>query len=1212
MKKNLTNVLIKMTIYTLYTLRVSFLFLILGTCLSFAEGQNLGSVHVHVKNEYMSVGKTLKLLDTKTDFRFTYSTNRIAMHQKVRLPKGRPTVKAVLNALYQQANLTYYRRGKQVYIRQRKPRKTKVAKPQSRSVQKVTIKTLDRTITGQVIDAETKEALAGATVQVKGTAIGTATDVQGNFRLLIPDQAQVLMVKFIGFVAQEVQIGTQTTFNIILKQDFSKLNEVVVTALNVKRQQKSIGYSTQRVSGAAIREASEPNLLNALSGKVAGAQITNTSGGVGASSTIVLRGYNSLSGRNQPLFIVDGIPISNEIHQTSRVFGGPSNRNQSGFFGEGRLGGGEIQVDYGNAAAEINPQDIADIQILKGATASALYGTRAANGVILITTKSGRGQKGLGVSVNTNISFQNPLKTPKFQTTFGKGSNGLYAFPNLNADAGRNFGPRFSGQNIAQYDPRNPATPRNIPWVNRLGEDPIRDFLETGVTQNYNVSVTNGTAKSNFRLSYSRLDQKGMVPNTNLKRNYLSLNSRASLNSRLTIGASMNYVNGGSDNRPEIGAKNESNIFFTMLKLGTNESLNELKNYWEPFKAGERQATSDRRVNNPYFLAYENLNGNSRNRMFGNVQLNYDITDELSLQLRTGRDFYRDNRTTRKAFSHFPYVNGFYSEASVFYLEDNSDILLTFEKKFGNFSVKAIGGANRLNQRLEEIRASTDIDGLVIPGLYSLSNSRSPVIASNFLSRKRINSVYGGVTIGLNDYLFLDITGRNDWSSTLPKGNNSFFYPSVSLSAVITDMLHLRLTSPTDFIKARLSYSEVGNDTDPYQTNTITVAGRTTQGISVNSVVGRLGNAQLKPENIVSMEAGIEASLFNNRISFDATIYTIENRQQIAVVPIATESGFLERTINVPASIKNRGVEISATFTPIKFKDFQWDITANWSRNTNKVSGLNLSDDERITLAERWINLDIRNGGSYGDFYGDYLLKVDQNGKLGRNGVQIYRPDGRAEESDDVGTLVDQAKPLLGNGIPDWIAGINNQITYKNFSFSFLVDINKGGQIHSRTYVVGNNLGALAESATLFERDNPAAAALAASQGQTVVPGEHWVTLNGAFLDKADGNITPAEFAARSQNVYRRYFDNDAIGTFDRTFVKLREVKFSYRLPNRLTKRLLLQNATLTLYGRNLFLWDNVPHVDPEAAGYSGELIGGEFFTVPTPRSYGFSVSANF
>ena len=1067
-----------------------------------------------------------------------------------------------------------------------------------------------QTISGTVTDSQ-GQPLSGAAITIKDTNIGTVADFDGNYTIEVQPGA-TLVFSFLGFQSQEIQVGDQSKIDIALQEDASSLNEVVLTALNVKREEKSIGYATQQLEGDQIEEAKETNMVNALTGKIAGVQITNTNGGVGATSTIVLRGNKSLSGRNQPLFVIDGVPISNEVHQTTRVFNGPQNPNNSGFDGENSdASNAEQQVDFGNAAGEINPNDIESIQVLKGANAAALYGARAANGVILITTKKGKDQKGLGITVSSSITMQEPLKTPKFQTEFGKGDNGLYGFPNTNANAGKNFGPRFNGQIIPQYNPLNPNTPIERPWTNRLGKDPIGDFLETGLTQRYGVSITNGTEKSGLRLSYTRLDEKGMVPNTDLTRNSVSMNADFTPTDKFSFGGTANYINSGSDNRPSIGAKNNDNIIFTILRLGGNESLEELKNYLEPSR-GEtpQQATADRSVNNPYFLVNENLNGNERDRLFGNIYAQYDILPHLNMRVRTGLDLYSDRRTVRKAFSSVSYPNGFYSEAQVVYRENNSDILFTYDNKLGDsFSLQALLGANRLDQTIKEIRGSTGNDGLVTPGFYNLSNSAMVPVAQNFISRKRINSIYAGATLGYNGYLYLDLTARNDWSSTLPSDNNSYFYPSASLSAIVSEMVDLSAARLT-YLKLRGSIAATGNDTDPYQTNPLTFSGGASNGITINSVQGNIGNPDLVPESITSIEAGIEASFFNRRIGFDVTYYRIKNEDQIVPIPLATESGFLSRTVNIPATITNKGVEVAVNTIPIKTENFQWNVDVNWSTNDNEISSD--QDFERFTLAERWINIDIVNGGTFGDFFGDYLLRVDENGNLGREGLQIYRNDGRAEESDDVGSLVDEPKPLLGSGIPDWVGGIQNTFRYKDLSFSFLFDMNYGGEIHSRTFVVGNQLGALEESVTTFRRDDPAAAAGAAAAGNDVIPGEQWVRLEGATLDNNTGETQPTTIFARTSNVYRRYFDNDAVGTFDRTFVKLREVKLSYNLPTSLTRVLAIQSANVSIFGRNLMLWDNVPHIDPEAAGYSGEIPGGEFFAIPSARSFGMGLSVSF
>ncbi|WP_271783397.1 SusC/RagA family TonB-linked outer membrane protein [Aquimarina algiphila] len=1202
MKKNLFKALVVMSKYALYIFILQILF-ISTVFANSSHAQSIKNIYLDLDVKSVKLKEVFEKIEDETQFQFAYLESSIPLNKKITIQVQQKSLEYILMEISGALNLKFKRVNNRIIV-----------KPQNTSNTSIIEETIQDKINveGTITDRKTGEALMGATIQVKDKNEGTSTDFDGKFSLRVLENT-TLVFSYLGYENQEVLVTSDIILKIALEESSNALNEVVVTALNIKRAEKTIGYATQQIGGVEMKESNETNLVNTLTGKIAGVQITNSSGAIGASSSIVLRGNNSISGKNQPLFVIDGVPISNEVHQTSRVFGGPSNPNQSGFLGEG-IGGGEQQVDYGNAAGEINPADIESVQVLKGANAAALYGSRAANGVILITTRSGKGQKGLGVTITSSISMQTPLKTPKFQTDFGKGNNGLYEYPDLNADIGRNFGPRFNGQLIPQYNPNNPGTPINKPWVNRLGRDPIGDFLEAGTTMINGFSITNGHEKGSFRLSYTRFDQKGMVPNTDLERNTVGFNATYNATPKFTVGASVNYINSGSDNRPNIGAKSESNIIFTLLKLGGNESLDELRrNYWEPFKTDVQQATSDASVNNPYFLVNENLNGNRRDRVFGNIRFNYKITDHLSLDIKTGRDFYSDKRTTTKAFSHIPYQNGFYGEASVFFKEDNSDFLLTYANKLSSdFSITLIGGGNHFNQKIEELRGNSGFDGLVTPGFFNLSNSATIPTAQNFVSRKRINSLYGGATIGYKDYLFLDLTARNDWSSTLPADNNSYFYPSASVSALISEMFDLS-SLRTDYLKARASYAEVGNDTDPYQTNPLTFNGGSAQGISINSLSSTLGNKDLVPENIVSKEFGLEAGFFKGRLGFDFTYYQIDNKQQIATIPLATESGFLNQVINVPAKISNKGLELSLNVVPIKTSSFTWDVTLNWAKNENKVTDLNILDEgERITLAERWINLDITNNGSFGDFYGDYLLRVDDNGNLGREGVQIFRPDGRSEESDDVGSLVDEAKPLLGNATPDWIGGIQNSFTYKNINLSFLFDINKGGEVHSRTYVVGNQLGSLEESTTLQRRDDPSATQGAINEGNTVVPGEQWVELQGALLNRDTGETTPTTIYARTSNFYKRYFDNDAVGTFDRSFVKLRELKLTYSLPKPFLEKAKLQDVSISLFGRNLLIWDNVPHIDPEVAGYSGELPGGEFFAIPSARSIGMSLNVKF
>ncbi len=1174
-----------------------FLFLCFTSVFSFTPNKansQIAKISID-SNKTLSIESVFELIQNQAGYTFVYSDEMIANAPDVYLKKGIIRADKLLKKGLTPIGCTYeFTENETVVVRKM-----------------TTTIEVQQTLSGNISD-ENGQPLPGATVIVKGTTQGTTSDFDGNFSISA-NIGDTLTFTFVGFKTQSILVENTNDITVILTEEANQLDDVIVTALGIERAERSVGYATQGVDGSELEESNETNLINALNGKISGVQITNSSGAIGSSSSIILRGAKSVTGKNQPLFIIDGIPISNEVHQSTRNFTGRGNPNASGYDGEGSISNGEQQVDFGNSAGEINPADIESVQVLKGANAAALYGSRAANGVILITTKTGNRKRGIGVSVNSTVSFQSALKTPIFQTEFGKGNNGFYSYPDINANVGKNFGPRFNGQMIPQYDVNNPSVPIIRPWINRLGSDPIGDFLNTGTTLINGFSVTNGMENGDFRLSYTKFDQQGIVPNTDLSRNSVSLSGSYKPTSKLTVKASINYIQSESDNRPNIGAKSRSNVIRNILKLGGNESLEELKNYWKPFRENVEQSTADTSINNPYFSVYENTNGNDRQRVFGNMSLNYKFNENLSLQFRTGKDFYSDKRTTKKAFSHSSYKNGFYSQASVFYSEDNTDLLLTYNEDINDdFTINLIGGVNRLNIKTEELRGRSGYgSGLVTPGFFNLSNSEESPVAQNFTTNKRINSVYGSATFGYRNYLFLDVTARNDWSSSLPAANNSYFYPSASISAIISDIVDLS-SLKIDYLKLRGSYAEVGNDTDPYQTNPYTFSGGSVEGIAINSILPTVGNKNLVPENIVSTEFGIEGGLFNNRVGFDITFYKSNNNQQIATVPLATETGFLNRVINVPAKISNQGVELSLNVVPIKTNDFIWDLTLNWSKNENTVSGFsNLADGQRFTLAERWINIDIVNGGSFGNFYGDYLLRVDENGKLGQKGLQIFRPDGRSEESDDVGSLIAEKKPLIGNGFPDWVGGVLNSFTYKNFNLSVLFDTNQGGELYSRTNNEGKKLGALIESVTLQERDNAAAAAAAAAAGKNVQPGEHWSVLEGALINKSTGETTPSTIYARTENFYKRYFDNDDTGTYDRSFVKLRELKLSYSFKEELSKWH-ISSATLAVFGRNLALWDNIPHVDPEAAGYSGEIPGGEFYNIPSSKSYGISLNINF
>lgn len=1043
-----------------------------------------------------------------------------------------------------------------------------------------------KNISGVVTDASTKSTLPGVSIRVKGSTQGTVSDSKGHYQLTVPDENAVLVFAFVGYATKETTVGDRQVINMALTENDNKLNEVMVTALGITREAKSIGFSAQKVNGNLLQESHETNLLNTLSGRVAGVQITNASGGVGASSNIQIRGQNFVSGynyNNSPLFVVDGVPVSNNNEQSTRAYTGRQDYNNP------NLTNGEGEVDYGNAAGEIDPNDIESITVLKGPNAAALYGSRAANGVVLITTKSGKGTKGVGVSFNSQASFESPLKLPDYQYQYGQGRDGKYAYVDgmgggTNDNILENWGPALNGQLIPQFDsPVDPITGKRIATPFVAYPNQLKDFFVTGQTYTNNLSIASSNDKLNFRLSYTNAEQKGIVENTGLSRNTLGLNAGYNITQKLKVDVNMNYINTASDNRTSYGAKNDDAIMKIFLFMPRNTNIESLKNYWLPGTSNTMQNTpiysaNGVRLNNPYFVAHENLNGNNRDRVYGNVKLSYDFLPNLKLMVRTGRDFYNDKRTMRHATSTAQFVNGYYQEDDVYFLETNHDFLLSYNTKFSSdFSFNANAGGNLLTQKSKRLGA---IAGrLAIPNVYNLSNNAIPIVAGNTYQEKKINSIYATTQLGYKNMVFLDLTGRNDWSSALPKKNNSYFYPSASLSVVASELFNL--SSPTlSFLKLRGSVSSVRRDLEPYQTASNFQISQGWNGETVAIHNNNYPNADIRPEKVDSYEFGFDSRFLNNRIGLDVTYYKSTTTDLIIPVTLNPSAGYDTKLMNV-GKMNNQGLEVMLNANPVKLKDFSWDFSVNFALNRNKV--ISLAENigiSRIRQLERWASLELRTlntkgDGSFGSLYGDYLIYKD-GGLTHKNGLP-------QEENGDWA--------FIGNVNPDYTGGITNNFRYKKVSLSVLFSIQKGGVVHSRTFIEGIKAGSLKES--LVNRDANGAG-----------------NMTGGGIDIDTNNPNKTEVTVR--NYWRAYYDNDAIGTFDASYVKLRELKLSYALPGSLLRKIAVKTGSISAVGRNLLLWSDVPNIDPEVSAYDGQFQGVEAMSLPSLRSIGFALNLNF
>ena len=1010
------------------------------------------------------------------------------------------------------------------------------------------------TITGQV-RTNTGGPLANANVFIQGLNLGASTREDGHYTIAVPadkatGQAATLAVRRLGYQSDSVRItltaGAQT-HDFTLTAAAAQLEGVVVTALGIERDKRSLGVAQQTIVPDELTSARETNVVNALSGKVSGVEITNN-GPPGGSARIVIRGDKSITGNNQPLFIVDGIPIDNSA-PTNDGFGG---------------------LDYGNAASDIDPNDIESISILKGANAAALYGSRAANGAVVITTKSGRHTSGLGVTASQNLTFETPLKLPEFQNEYGQGSGGVFEYKDgkgggKNDNVNRSWGPKLDGRLITQWwSNGEPA-----PWV--PAPDNVRDFFNTGRTSTSNVAVSGSSDRADVRLSVTNLDQKSMFPTNTIRRLNTSLNGGAKITPKLEARANVAYVQDKGRNRPESGYDANSALFNIEIWGGRQRDLPHLKNYINP--DGTQNGPNHTTTNNPYWDVYADPNFDTRDRFMGSGTLTYKATDWLTAMVRSGTDWYRDIREQDYADGNIAvnYSGGAFFQQNGNIRETNTDFLLSAERH----SSSRLGLSGNLGGNLRDnstFNYSQGTPHLVIPGTFNIGNSAVTPQVSSSKSLRRTNSIYGQAQFSWDNYAFLDLTGRNDWSSTLPEGNNSYFYPSASGSFVFTDAFpSLHLGNLLSYGKLRASWAQVGSDANPYQLDVTYSAGSPFGSVPRFSVPNNLPALDLKPERTDSWEAGTELRFLDDRVSLDATYYNTLTKNQIIPAQITPTIGYTSATVNA-GSIKNTGEEVMLNVTPIRRGTFQWDVTANYGRNRSEVTSL-YPGLQTVVLGTYWgLSVEARLNERYGTLFGNPYLRDDQGNLILKNGLP----------------QTDQTQVVLGHYTPDWIGGLQNKFHWGNFDFSFLLDTKQGGKIFSTTKMFGEESGVLKSS--LRGREN----------GQTLAEG------GGLIVDGVNADGTPNTTKVTAQAYFNALFQNHEANIVDASFLKLREAKINYTVPRSLTRRLNISGLNVALVGRNLWLHTNAPDIDPESAFDNSNVQGIEFVNFPTARSIGF------
>ncbi len=1065
-----------------------------------------------------------------------------------------------------------------------------------------------RSISGTVQN-ESGEPLAAVTIQIKGLNRSTTTNVQGHFQIEVEEKDATLMIQAIGYQSQEISVQNNRPLTIVLQPDVTGLEEVVVTALGISRQAKSLGYAAQEIKGNELSEVRSGNFVDGLAGKIAGITVVGNPSGVGGSSRITIRGDKSLNiNANQPLFVIDGVPITNEIF-------GSSGRSFQ-------------ETDYGNGAGLVNPDDVESVSVLKGANASALYGSRAANGVILITTKSGKGQRGLGISVNSSVTFDNPLVLPNFQNMYGQGVNGEFSFEDgagagLNDGVDESWGPLLDGRLIKQFDSPTSNGYRGgdvnlvddgaigsaadlaargqitaTPWLARPNN--VRNFFETGKTFINNIAFAGGNDKGDFRFAYTNFDQSGIVPNTDLTRHTFALNSSYKLTDRLDLRTSVNYIHSNSDNRPNLSYGTENIIYLLYGWLGRQVDLDPKKDWWQPGMENIQQFNSNYNYHdNPYYNLFVNTNGITDSRIFGNIMLNYKFSDHFKAFLRIGTDYTNQQQTRRRAFSTQRFPFGSYRENKLTNEERNMDFLLSYNKRFGdiNFAVNAGGNQRSVLGNMLDVSAPQ----LIIPGTFSLANTRVALVSDQYNTRKRVNSVYGSAQIDYRDFLFLELTARNDWASslTLPIGaspiattDNSYFYPSASLSFVLNGVVDL--PKWWSYAKLRAGFAQVGNDTDPYTFSQPYLRSDPYGGYPAFSESGRLPNYNLKPEISDSYEVGTELRFFDSRLNFDFTYYNITTRNQILTnVPLSYSSGLSGMVLNA-GKIRNWGYEAMLNAIPVRTgSGFEWNFNINFSANRSTV--LELAPDQGVSnyvMASRYVSIEAREGERMGNMYGlGYRRVQDRNSPY--YGQIIFNNDGKPLPTENIVNL--------GNYNPDWLMGVRNNFTFKGVHLGALLDIRYGGEIYSHTQVIGRETGSLIE--TLEGRAN----------GYDLNQEGNGVIGQGV-VQNADGSYSPNAVKLSAREWHTSYTLGRSLlegAIFDASFIKLRELSVGYTLPARVMGKLPIRDVKFSLIGRNLAVWSNVPHIDPETASMSGGTIipGVESMALPSTRSWGFSLN---
>ncbi len=990
----------------------------------------------------------------------------------------------------------------------------------------------ERTISGKIINATDSTELPGVNIAIIGSSLGVVSDASGNYSISVPNNDAVLSFTSLGFTMQSIAVGSQTTINISLLASDVGLEQVVITALGISKEKKSLGYAVTELGGDIFSNVKESNVVNSLAGRVAGVTLTRSTGGLGSGTRVIIRGNNSITGNNQPLYVVDGLSIDNSGY-------GSANSSETANF---------ARADYGTGISDINPDDVESITVLKGPNAAALYGSRAANGVILITTKKGTKSKGVGVTYSLQTTWENPMLLPNLQNEYGQGQSGLsYTDIDELRATSQSWGSKLDGTDVLYW------TGETKPYIAQPNN--VQDFFKTGVNLINTVAIDGGSEKSSFRFSYTNNTHNGMLENSWLKKNNFNLRATTQIN-RLSLDAKVTYFTQNTNNRALQGTEG---IMSVLYDIPRNTVLNDLRNY-QQLPELSAITPSDGTNGNPYWILYNDVNKDTRNRLQGFIKATVEITDFLSFFVRAGTDQITQNIETVNQPGHWYYNT-----------ESNVDFLLMFTKQLSaNFKLSANFGGNLLYQTYNA--QSVYGEDFNIP--TKPTTGSAAILIPNYipLQEKKIHSLYGNLSLSYKNFAYFDISGRNDWSSTLPKSNWSYFYPSFSLAFLLNEVIQ-PIGNIFDLFKLRVGWAKVGADTKPYQIDlTYNLQQNGYLGLTTLSRPDVRMNANLKPEQTTSLEFGFEFSMFRNRLYGNFSYYKIESKDLIFDVPVPAATGYSYYRENVGLMI-NEGAEFQIGALPVKASVFLWDISLNFAKNSNRM--LELIDDLESyplsTTNDGAVVVQATVNGGFGDIYA-YTYLTDENGK------RIVDANGIPRDSEQ--------QVYVGNYQPDWTAGLWNSLKYKEIALGFLIDMRFGGQLYSGT---DRNL----DRAGVTER--------------SLQYRETGYTYNAVYEDGTP-NTTPI--------TANEYWSNlpESNYIYNQTNIRLRELSLSYNLPKNLFNNIFINQVSISLVGRNLFfLYKEIDNFDPESSYSTSNYAQGMlWYNMPSARSFGFNLNVKF